>query len=65
MDIWKYKTQGANYEKYRPQYPSELKEDALNPLPKREKYLDIAVGTGKILLSFCPFFEQTKGIDIS
>ena len=27
--------------------------------------MDIAVGTGKVLLSFCENFEQAKGIDIS
>lgn len=35
MDIWRFKTQGINYEKYRPQYPLELREDALQPLQQR------------------------------
>lgn len=29
MDIWSFKTQGINYEKYRPEYPKDLRSDAL------------------------------------
>lgn len=65
MDIWSFKTQGINYEKFRPEYPLELRSDALEPLQNKQNYLDIAVGTGKILLSFCKNFKSTKGIDIS
>ncbi len=65
MDIWSFKTQGINYDKYRPEYPIELKNDAVDPLNSREKYLDLAVGTGKILLSFCQYFKKSKGIDVS
>lgn len=65
MDIWNFPTQGMNYQKFRPQYPKELCGQALEPLIKREKYLDIAVGTGKILLNFCETFKETKGIDVS
>jgi hypothetical protein len=56
MDIWNYATQGINYDKYRPEYPSELCHHALDHLNNRKKYLDIAVGTGKILLNFCEYF---------
>ena len=53
MDIWRFTTQGINYERYRPQYPQELRENAIEELPSKNKYLDIAVGTGKVLLNFC------------
>lgn len=65
MDIFGFQTQGINYEKFRPEYPSELCSDALQRLESKERYLDIAVGTGKILLRFCNDFKETKGIDIS
>lgn len=29
MSIWNYKTQGFNYEKYRPDYPPELCRNAI------------------------------------
>lgn len=65
MDIWNFKTQGFNYEKYRPEYPQELCRHAIDQLSNKKRYLDIAVGTGKILLSFCENFEEVKGIDLS
>lgn len=49
MDIFGFKTQGANYDKFRPRYPKSLIEKALTTTKNKGKYLDIATGTGYLL----------------
>lgn len=65
MDIFGFKTQGVNYEKFRPKYPKKLLEGCLRAVRSKNRYLDIATGTGQLLFNFAVNFENSKGIDIS
>lgn len=65
MSIWNFSTQGHNYHKFRPNYPTELYCDAIDPIQSKKRYLDIGVGTGKTMFTFADHFQQIKGIDIS
>jgi ubiquinone/menaquinone biosynthesis C-methylase UbiE len=49
MDNFGFKTQGINYDAFRPKYPASLFLNTLNKLPKKNKYLDVAMGTGQLL----------------
>ncbi len=65
MDIFGYKTQGINYDKFRPKYPSLFIETTLSAVKSKNKYLDIATGTGILLYALASHFNYAKGIDIS
>ena len=58
-------TQGSKYEKFRPKYPSNFLTKTLNRVPVKNKYLDIATGTGQLLFEIARHFKKSKGIDIS
>jgi hypothetical protein len=49
MDNFGFKTQGANYDAFRPKYPAHLLIKTLNKIPSKQKYLDVAMGTGQLL----------------
>ena len=49
MDIFGFTTQGINYDKFRPRYPKQLISKCLNTLKNKNRYLDIATGTGQLL----------------
>ena len=48
-DLFGFDTQGAKYDQFRPKYPSTFLGRTLNRVPIKNKYLDIATGTGQIL----------------
>ena len=48
-DLFRYKTQGINYDIYRPKYPTSMLNKAITQLKGKTRYLDIATGTGQIL----------------
>jgi hypothetical protein len=49
-DLFGYKSQGMNYERYRPKYPASMLEHLIVQLNGKTRYLDVATGTGQILL---------------
>jgi hypothetical protein len=49
-DLFGYKSQGMNYERYRPKYPSSMLDHLTAQLKGKARYLDVATGTGQILL---------------
>lgn len=65
MDIFGFANQGINYDKFRPRYPNHFIQSCLSSVKHRNKYLDIATGTGQLLFAIAPHFTQNKGIDIS
>jgi ubiquinone/menaquinone biosynthesis C-methylase UbiE len=65
MDIFGFKNQGINYDKFRPRYPSVFIDRYLKNTKHKNRYLDIATGTGQLLFAFAPHFKESKGIDIS
>jgi len=64
MDIFGFETQGINYDKFRPRYPHSFYSN-LTHLAHKNRYLDIATGTGQLLFALAPYFENSYGIDIS
>lgn len=48
-DLFGYDTQGKKYDIYRPRYPSKLLQNVLSKIKGRNRYLDVATGTGQIL----------------
>lgn len=65
MDIFGFKNQGINYDKFRPKYPLAFVEHYLKAIKHHNRYLDIATGTGQLLFAFAPHFQFSKGVDIS
>lgn len=65
MDIFGFNTQGVNYDKFRPRYPLTFIQKILGVIKNKNRYLDIATGTGQLLFAFAPYFQFNKGIDIS
>ena len=65
MDAFGFKTQGINYDKFRPKYPPSFLLRTLTLLPHRRNYLDVATGTGLLLFALAPHFQSSLGIDIS
>ncbi len=65
MDNFGFKTQGKNYDEFRPRYPVSLYNKTLNKLISKNRYLDIAMGTGQLLFAIAPSFHYNKGVDIS
>lgn len=64
-DPFGFKTQGSNYEAFRPRYPQKMLDKCLSKLKGRNKYLDIATGTGQVLFALAPAFKSALGTDIS
>jgi len=65
-DIWSFKTQGKNYDKYRTQYPPELIQRMASISKGKKAYLDIATGTGILLFQLWRNFSDIcVGNDIS
>lgn len=63
--MWEHKTQGVNYDRYRPSYPSSI-VSLVNPEPERRSaYLDVATGTGQLLFKLYDKFERAFGVDAS
>ena len=48
-DLFGFETQGTKYEQFRPKYPLNFLTKSLNRIPIKNRYLDIATGTGQIL----------------
>ena len=65
MDNFGFTNQGMNYQKFRPKYPQCLYNHTLDKIKHRNRYLDVAIGTGQLLLNIAPQFAFSKGIDIS
>lgn len=65
MDIFGFTTQGINYDKFRPRYPISFIQKCLTLVKHKNRYLDIATGTGQLLFAFAPHFAYNKGLDIS
>ena len=64
-DIFGFKNQGINYDKFRPRYPQQFIDLYLLKNKGKHRYLDIATGTGQLLFAFASHFSYNKGIDIS
>jgi hypothetical protein len=54
MDNFGFKSQGQNYHEYRPTYHSSLYSNTLKKLKFKNRYLDVAMGTGKLLFAIAP-----------
>jgi len=65
MDAFGFKTQGINYDKFRPRYPSCFLERCLALTAHKNRYLDVATGTGQLLFALAPHFRKNRGVDIS
>lgn len=65
MDIFGFKNQGINYDKFRPTYPPHFLNHILSSVKHKNKYLDIGTGTGQLLFAIAPHFASSKGMDIS
>lgn len=65
MDAFGFKTQGINYDKFRPRYPPSFIERCLSSIKHKNRYLDVATGTGQLLFAIAPHFLQSRGVDIS
>lgn len=63
--LWEHKTQGINYDRYRPYYPSDLTSKVLPASGSGSSYLDVATGTGQLLFSLYNRFENSFGVDLS
>jgi ubiquinone/menaquinone biosynthesis C-methylase UbiE len=48
-DLFGYENQGKKYDLYRPQYPKTLLEALIKRIKHRNRYIDVATGTGQIL----------------
>jgi ubiquinone/menaquinone biosynthesis C-methylase UbiE len=64
-DLFGFQTQGINYELYRPKYPTSMLNKVIGQIKGKNRYLDIATGTGQILFQMCNNFEYSQGLDIS
>lgn len=62
-DLFGFDTQGENYDIYRPRYPVELIQDIKNFCGKKENYLDVASGTGKMFFELYKDFSQNEVIN--
>jgi len=58
-DLFGYDTQGKKYDTYRPKYPSEMLNKVLSKVKGRNRYLDIATGTGQILFELAHNFKHS------
>jgi hypothetical protein len=65
MDAFGFKTQGINYDKFRPRYPPSFITNCLAAIKHKNRYLDVATGTGILLFALSPHFAYSKGVDIS
>lgn len=48
QDLFGYKNQGVNYDTYRPKYPPQMLSNLLSKTKNKNRYLDVATGTGQI-----------------
>ena len=48
-DLFGFENQGKKYDQFRPKYPSSLLKKAVEKTKNKNRYLDIATGTGQIL----------------
>lgn len=48
-DLFGFETQGTKYDEFRPKYPKNFLLKALEKVKNKNRYLDIATGTGQIL----------------
>jgi hypothetical protein len=51
MDIFGFATQGINYDKFRPKYPPFFYNNSLNLIKHKNRYMDVATGTGQLLFA--------------
>lgn len=64
-DLFGYDNQGKKYDIYRPRYPPSMLNNILSKTKGRNRYLDIATGTGQILFEIAHNFKHSEGLDIS
>lgn len=64
-DLFGYQNQGVKYDIYRPRYPPDMLNKALSKVKGRNRYIDVATGTGQILFELCQHFQSSVGLDIS
>jgi len=64
-DLFGFETQGSNYDVYRPKYPPAMIGNLVENIRDRNRYLDVATGTGQLLLEISPFFQNSEAIDKS
>ena len=57
MDNFGFSTQGKNYSLFRPKYPECLYLCTINKLKQKNRYLDIAMGTGQLFFKIAPLFK--------
>lgn len=58
-DLFGFETQGVKYDTYRPRYPAQFLQKTLHKTKGRNRYLDIATGTGQILFELHKNFQHS------
>lgn len=64
-DLFGFQTQGIHYDTFRPRYPPQMLSNLLTKVKGRNRYLDVATGTGQLLFELCHNFTHSEGLDIS
>lgn len=65
QDLFGFESQGIKYDIYRPKYPNSMLTKMVARLKNKNRYLDVATGTGQIIFEICQHFQKSKGIDLS
>lgn len=55
-DLFGFDTQGKKYDQFRPKYPKNFLLKVLEKVKNKNRYLDIATGTGQILFEIANNF---------
>jgi ubiquinone/menaquinone biosynthesis C-methylase UbiE len=63
--LWEHNTQGINYDRYRPYYPTGLTNKVVPESGQNRAYLDVATGTGQLLFKLYNRFDKSFGVDLS
>lgn len=64
-DLFGFKNQGINYDVFRPIYPIHMLNKMMEKVKNRNRYIDVATGTGQILFNIYHHFNYATGIDMS
>jgi SAM-dependent methyltransferase len=65
MDQFCNPEQISNYDATRPKYTPQIFKEIVDKTKGFNNYLDIACGTGQLLIPLSPYFKKSIGIDVS